>query len=91
MDTVKTKIELPRSIMDICDVDEEELPEEITKNFIIELYREGTISLGKTAEFLGMTKSELMVLLNERDIPLNYDSKELEKDRGTWKKLNTED
>lgn len=91
MDTVKTKVELPRSVMNICDLDEEELPNEVTKKFIIELYREGTISLGKAAEFLDMTKKELKVLLEERNIPLNYDSKELEKDRETWDRLNTED
>jgi len=90
MDTVKTKVELPKSILQICDLEEEELPEEITKNFILELYREGTISLGKAAELLGYTKNELMVLLKERKIPLNYDTKELEKDRETWKKLKTE-
>jgi len=90
MDTVKTKVELPKSILEICDLEEEELPEEITKNFILELYREGTISLGKAAELLGYTKNELMVLLKERKIPLNYDTKELEKDRETWKRLKTE-
>ncbi|MFW5927816.1 MAG: UPF0175 family protein [Thermoplasmatota archaeon] len=91
METIKTKIELPRSIMNICGLDENELPKEVAKNFIIELYREGTISLGKAAEFLGMTKKELMVLLDERNIPLNYDSEELKKDRDTWEKLNLED
>jgi len=60
MDTIKTKIELPRCIMNICGPDENELPKEVAKNFIIELYRESAISLGKAAESLGMTKKELM-------------------------------
>lgn len=88
MDTVKTKIELPRSILNICKTDEKGLSETVTKNFIIELYREGMISLGKAADILGMTKEEMRALLKERDVPLNYDSTELEKDRETWKRMD---
>ncbi len=87
MDTVKAKIELPRSILNICNTDERGLPETVTKSFIIELYREGAISLGKAAEILGLTKIEMMAILRDRKIPLNYDSEELEKDRDTWKRL----
>ncbi len=87
MDTVKTKIELPRSILNICKTDEKGLSKTVTRSFIIELYREGVISLGKAAEILGLKKIEMMALLKERNIPLNYDSDELEKDRETWKRL----
>ncbi|MFO7992019.1 MAG: UPF0175 family protein [Thermoplasmata archaeon] len=87
MDTVKAKIELPRSILNICRTDEKGLTETVTKTFIIELYREGIISLGKAAEILGYTKTEMMAVLRDRNIPLNYDNEELEKDRETWKRL----
>ncbi len=87
METVKAKIELPRSILNICRTDEQGLPETVTKTFIIELYREGIISLGKAAEILGHTKIEMMAILADRNISLNYDSEELEKDRKTWKRL----
>lgn len=87
MDTVKAKIELPRSILNICKTDERGLSETVTRSFIIELYREGVISLGKAADILGLKKLEMMALLKERNIPLNYDSDELEKDRETWKRL----
>jgi len=87
MDTVKAKIELPRSILNICKIDERGLSETVTRSFIIELYREGVISLGKAAEILGLKKLEMVAFLKERNIPLNYDSDELEKDRETWKRL----
>ncbi len=87
MDTVKAKIELPRSILNICRTDEKGLSETVTTTFIIELYREGIISLGKAAEILGYTKIEMMAVLRDRNIPLNYDHEELVKDRETWKRL----
>ncbi len=87
MDTVETKIELPKSILNICKTDRNGLSETVTKSFIIELYREGMISLGKAADILGLDKKEMMALLKERNIPLNYDSDELEKDRETWESL----
>lgn len=88
MDTVKAKVELPKSILNICKIDEERLPETITKNFTIELYREGVTSLGKAGEILALTKKEMVGLLKDRQIPLNYDIAELEKDRDTWKRLD---
>ena len=87
MDTLRVTIELPRSILNICRTDEKGLPETVTKTFIIGLYREGVISLGKAAEILGCTKTEMMEVLRDRNIPLNYDHEEVVKDRETWKRL----
>ncbi len=87
MNTVKAKIELPKSILNICKTDEKGLSDAVAKNFIIELYREGVISIGKAAELLGLTKLEMMGILKDRKIPLNYDPEELERDRETWKRI----
>ncbi|MGM0405906.1 MAG: UPF0175 family protein [Thermoplasmatota archaeon] len=81
MDTVKTKIELPRSILNVCKTDEKMLSKTVTRSFIIELYRDGVISLRKVGGILGLKRIEMMAVLRERNIPLNYDSDELEKDR----------
>ena len=46
----------------------------------IEQYKKGTISLGKMAEFLEISKQEAMSLVNRLGIDwLDYDKEELEK------------
>jgi len=63
MDTLRVTIELLRSILNICRTDEKGLPETVTKEFIIGLYREGVIALGKVAEILGYSKIEMATVL----------------------------
>ncbi|MFA4702073.1 UPF0175 family protein [Pyrococcus kukulkanii] len=46
----------------------------------IELYREGKLSLGKAAEFAGLTVREFLYGLRKRKIPINYTEEEAEKD-----------
>ena len=38
----------------------------------IELYREGKVSLGKAAEFAGLSVREFLYELRKRDVPINY-------------------
>lgn len=46
----------------------------------IELYREGKVSLGKAAEFAGLSVREFLYELRKRDIPINYTKEEAEAD-----------
>ncbi len=87
METIRATIDLPRSILLLCKTRSKELPKLVKTSFILELYREGVISLGKAAEVLGVTKEGMSGILKDRGIPLNYDVGELEEDRRTWKRL----
>ncbi|GAB6101145.1 UPF0175 family protein [Thermococcus atlanticus] len=46
----------------------------------IELYREGKLSLGKAAEFAGLSVREFLYELRKRDVPINYTREEAEED-----------
>ncbi|GAB6135845.1 UPF0175 family protein [Thermococcus prieurii] len=46
----------------------------------IELYREGRLSLGKAAEFAGLSLREFLYELRKRDVPINYTMEEAEAD-----------
>lgn len=46
----------------------------------IELYREKRLSLGKAAEFAGVSVREFLYELRKRDVPINYTTEEAKKD-----------
>ena len=54
------------------------------RSLAVDLYREGRLSLGKAAE-LAETKSkwEMLMLLSERGVPLDYSANDAEKDLRT--------
>ena len=49
----------------------------------LHLYKNGTISLGKAGEILGLSKQEMLHLLSIRDTPINYDVDDLKLDLET--------
>ncbi len=43
---------------------------------VIELYREGRLSLGKAAEFAGLSVREFLYKPRKRDVPISYTREE---------------
>ncbi|MEA1945134.1 MAG: UPF0175 family protein [Euryarchaeota archaeon] len=87
MKTVKTEIELPIDILYSQGVYKNRAEYFVKKNFLLELYREGKISLGRMAALLGMNRVEMLGVMKDSNIPLNYDVSELEEDMETAKRL----
>ena len=81
METMVATIDLPGSFMTAARVKEDELGTFIKHSLAAELYREGKLSLGKAAEVAGVrNKWEMLLLLNEKGIPIDYTAKDAEKD-----------
>lgn len=74
------KVEIPKEFPLLCKIDEEDIPAYVRKLIALELFREKKISLGKASEIAGLSVWEMMSLLREKKIPLNYSEKDLEKD-----------
>ena len=56
------------------------------RSLAVDLYREGRLSLGKAAELAGArSKWEMLMLLSERGVPLDYTANDAEKDLLTLK------
>jgi predicted HTH domain antitoxin len=54
------------------------------RSLAVELYREGRLSLGKAAELAGArSKWEMLMLLSERGVPLDYTADDAKKDLQT--------
>lgn len=52
---------------------------------LLELYREGKLSVGKLAEILSISQAELFEKMNEHGTYINYSSEDLAEDRETLK------
>lgn len=74
------KVEIPKEFPLLCKIDEEDIPAYLRKLIALELFREGKASLGKASEIAGLSVWEMMSLLKEKKISLNYSVKDFEKD-----------
>jgi predicted HTH domain antitoxin len=58
------------------------------RSLAVELYREGRLSLGKAGELAGTkSKWDMLMLLRERGVPLNYTADDAKKDLKTLKSV----
>jgi predicted HTH domain antitoxin len=84
MVTKRITIDLPDAFTAVINVAQQDLPEYIKKTLAVELYREGKLSLGKAAELAGTAnKWGMLVLLNERKVPLHYTAEDADRDLQT--------
>jgi predicted HTH domain antitoxin len=54
---------------------------EVAKLLALELYREGSVSLGRAAELCDVSQAEFMQFAAEREVALHYTLEDLEQDR----------
>jgi predicted HTH domain antitoxin len=88
MKTVRAVVDLPGSVLALIKVDNDQLGSFIKRSLAVELYREGRLSLGKAAEQAGAkSKWEMLMLLRERGVPLDYTANDAEKDLQTLEEV----
>ena len=85
--TIKTEIQLPADIIYSLGIDKTRIEYFVKKNFLLELYREGRISLGRMAALLEVSRTEMLGIMKDSKIPLNYGVSELEEDIETAKRI----
>lgn len=85
---VLAEIDMPGSILALIKVDRDQLGLYIKRSLAVELYREGKLSLGKAAELAGVkSKWEMLMLLSERGVPLDYTAEDAKDDLRTLKEV----
>ena len=83
-----TEVDIPQSILDLIKIDSNQLSLYVKRSLAVELYREGKLSLGKAAELAGAgCKWEMLLLLSERGVPLDYTAEDGTDDLRTLKEL----
>lgn len=79
MNTVQ--VDLPEELLRSARLDTASTSQEVAKLIALELYREGTLSLGKAAELSGASVDEFLLFSGRRDVPLHYTLDDLVDDR----------
>ena len=88
MSEVRTTVTLPASFPLSVKVSERDMPYFIKTTLAIGLYREGKLSLGKAAELAGArNKWEMLTILDENGVSLNYNTDDVEEDLNTLEKI----
>ena len=75
-----SKVKIPKEFPLLCKIDDEDIPSYIQKLIALGLFREKKVSLGKASQIAGLSVWEMMALLKEKKIPLNYSVEDFEKD-----------
>ncbi len=77
-------ITLPDTILSSIKVRKSDLDQFLRRTLAVALYREGRLSLGKAAELAGVrNKWEMILLLDEKGVSLDYDAEDAESDLRT--------
>ena len=76
-------VTFPKSLEITLNKSESETVSTIKEIVALHLYKNGTISLGKAGEIVGLSKQEMLHRLSIRRIPINYDVDDLESDLET--------
>jgi predicted HTH domain antitoxin len=83
-------LELPTDLVSAAKLDRGNVSHEAAKLIALELFREGTVSLGRAAELCATPLAAFMDFAADHGVPLlNYGMEQLEEDRRTLAKLRT--
>ena len=85
---MKITIEIPDTLAHKLEAKWDNLERKLLELWVIEAYRDGSISSGRARELLEFsTRLELDAFFKEREVYLHYDMDDLEQDRQTMAHL----
>ena len=88
---MQIQIALPDDVASSLEAKWGSLERKVLEMLVIEAYREGSISVGKVRELLGMsTRLEVDAFLKEKGVYLHYDEVDFEQDIATMRRLEQE-
>ncbi|NJO14787.1 MAG: DUF29 family protein [Thioploca sp.] len=88
MNTIALNLEVPSSLLLSLKIPKQQWDKYLRQTLAVELYREEKLSLGKAKELAGLsTKWEMIQLLNERKVDLNYSTDDWQSDLETLNEL----
>jgi len=78
---MEVKVTLPEDVARTAGLAGQDAPEQARFLLLLELYREGRLSLGRFAELAGLSQAALLERMGAHDTYLNYSLQDLEDDR----------
>jgi predicted HTH domain antitoxin len=81
VETIAVTVEMPKSLLAVANVREEELQTLVREAIAVDLYRRGHLSIGKAAEVAGVpTKWEMLMVLARHDVWIDYSAEDAQID-----------
>jgi predicted HTH domain antitoxin len=81
-------VDLPADLVSAAKLDQGDVSQEAAKFIALELFREGTVSIGRAAELCGTPLAVFMDFSAAHGVPpLNYGMEQFDEDRLTLAKL----
>jgi len=80
-------VEIPAEALALAGLDDQPVSERARRLLVLELFREGRVSLGRAAELAGQSVEEFMDFAAHREVPLHYTAEDLDQDRATAARL----
>ena len=81
-------LDLPADLVSVAKLDQRNVSQEAAKFIALELFREGTVSLGRAAELCTTPLAAFMDFAANHGVPpLNYGIEQFDEDRGSIAKL----
>ena len=78
---MELNVKLPEDLAKKAGLTGVDAPEQATFLLLLELYREGRVSLGRLADLTGLPQAELLKRIGDHNTYLNYSSADLADDR----------
>ena len=78
---MEVKVTLPEDVAKSAGLAGRDAPELARFLLLLELYREGRLSLGRLAELIQVSQAELLERMAAHDTYLNYSAQDFEDDR----------
>ena len=91
MRRIKVELELPEELLLTARISKRHASEELKKLVAFELYRRGTISLGKACQLASISKWEFFEMNKTLQIPISYTEEDGEEDKETAKTMSEKD
>ncbi len=80
-------VEIPTEVLTLAGLPNGSASNRATRLLVLELFREGRVSLGRAAELAGASVEEFMEFSAQRQVSLHYTETDLCEDRATADRL----
>ena len=84
---MQVTVELPDDVAGCLKKKQPDLSRSVLEMVAVEAVRDGTISAGRAAEMLAISRDEMDAILKRADVYLDYTLEDLEQDRETHRRL----
>ena len=82
-----TQISVPENVLHLSGLAQDALPRYLLELLVLDIFRQRKLSLGKSAEILGLCYNDFIDLAGDHDIPIaEYEPEDLQNETEAWER-----